>query len=155
MLATLLSFLGGSAFRMLWGEISSAWTKHQDHAHELSLLELQVRADAARHVQTLESLRVQSELGVRTIAVQADADVSRAEADAFTRAVDITGRQIGVRWVDAWNGAIRPALATACILLWLLHGWRNGFVLDEQGWGLLAAVVGVYIADRSLAKRGK
>jgi hypothetical protein len=35
-ITTILSFLGGSVFRMLWGEISSWMNKQQDHAHESS-----------------------------------------------------------------------------------------------------------------------
>ena len=83
MLATLLSFLGGSAFRMLWGEISAAWTKYQDHKHELALLQVQAAMEAARHAQNLEAIRVQAELGVKTIAVQAEADIARTDADAL------------------------------------------------------------------------
>ena len=32
MFATLISFFGGSVFRMLWGEISSFMNKKQDYA---------------------------------------------------------------------------------------------------------------------------
>lgn len=155
MLATLLSFLGGSAFRMLWGEISAAWTKYQDHKHELALLQVQAAMEAARHAQNLEAIRVQAELGVKTIAVQAEADIARTDADAFRAGVEMTGKSSGNSWVDAWNGAIRPALATMCMLLWAAHVARSGFVLDEQGWSLLGAALGIYVADRTLAKRNK
>ena len=154
-IATLLSFLGGNAFRLLWGEVSAAWTKYQDHKHEIHLLEIQARMEAARHSQQLESIRVQAELGVQTIRVQGEADISRAEADAFTAAVQATATPTGISWVDAWNGSIRPALATICGVLWVLHVVRSGGVLDEQGWALLGAILGIYVADRTLTKRGK
>ena len=35
MISALVSFLGGSVFRMLWGEISAWLTKAQDHKHEI------------------------------------------------------------------------------------------------------------------------
>lgn len=155
MLSALLSFLGGSAFRAIWGEISQAWTKYQEHRHELALLEIQARMDADRHSRNLEAIRVQAELGVKTIEVQAEADAWRGEVEAFARGVELTGKSSGVRWVDAWNGCIRPALATLCMLLWALHVWRSGGVLDDQGWALLGAALGIYVADRTLAKRGK
>ena len=155
MIETLLAFLGGNAFRLLFGEISNAWTKWQDHRHELSMLEVTARMDAARHAQNLEAIRVQAELGVQTIRVQGEADVARTEGDAWLEAVKATGRATGIAWVDAWNGAIRPALATMCMLLiagdWVQAGWD----LDNYSWTLISAVIGIYIADRSLLARGK
>ena len=37
----------------------------------------------------------------------------------------------------------------------VLHFYRAGWVLDEQGWALVGAVLGIYVADRTLFKRGK
>lgn len=155
MIETLLAFLGGNAFRMLFGEISVAWTKWQEHRHELSLLEIQSRIDAQRHTQQLEMVKVQADAGIQVVRVQGEADVARAEGDAFVEAVRATGARSGVPWVDGWNGAIRPALATACILMvagdWAASGWD----LDNYSWALVSAVIGVYVADRSLLARGK
>jgi hypothetical protein len=152
---TLLAFLGGNAFRLLFGEISSAWTKYQEHKHELAMLQAQQLADAARHAQNLEAIRVQAELGVQTIRVQGEADVARIEGGAFLEAVKATSTQTGVAWVDAWNGAIRPALATMCMLL-IVGDWvKSSFDLDNYSWALISAVIGIYIADRSLLARGK
>jgi hypothetical protein len=155
MIETLFAFLGGNAFRLLFGELSSAWTKWQDHRHELAMLQIQAEADAARHAQNLEAIRVQAELGVQTIRVQGEADVSRTEGDAWLDAVRATSRATGVAWVDAWNGAIRPALATMCMLL-IVGDWvQSGWDLDSYSWTLISAVIGIYIADRSLLARGK
>jgi hypothetical protein len=154
-IATLLSFLGGTAFRMLWGEISSWLTKRQDHAQELDRMRFQAEADAAQHLRNMESIRLQSELGVKTIQVQGDADMARREADAWGAAVESVGRQSGIFVVDLWNGVIRPLVATVCIGLWILHTARAGWVLDEQGWSILGAALGLYLADRTLTKRGK
>ncbi len=155
MIETLLAFLGGNAFRLLFGEISNAWTKWQDHRHELAMLQAQQLAEAARHAQNLEAIRVQAELGVQTIRVQGEADVARTESDAWLEGVKATTARTGVAWVDAWNGAIRPALATMCMLLiagdWVQAGWD----LDNYSWTLISAVIGIYIADRSLLARGK
>lgn len=155
MLMTLLSFLGGTAFRMLWGEVSAMLTKRQDHRHELERLRLQADHDAAQHARNLEAIRVQAELGVQTIRVQAEGDISRAEADAWREAVTSVGRQTGIWLVDLWNGCIRPLVATVCVALWVLHVRRAGWQLDDQGWSILGAALGLYLADRTLAKRGK
>ena len=155
MIESLFAFLGGNAFRMLFGEISSAWTKHQDHRHELAMMRLQADVEAQRHGQQVEMTRLQTEAQVSVVRVQGEADIARGETDAFVEAVRATSRSSGVAWVDAWNGAIRPGLATMAGLLIAAHFARSGFALDEPGWALVSAIIGVYIADRSLAKRGK
>jgi hypothetical protein len=155
MIESLMAFLGGGAFRLLFGEISAAWTKYQDHKHELALLKVQAEIEAQRHGQQVEMVRLQAEARVQVVRVEGEADVARGEADAFAEAVRATSRSVGVAWVDAWNGAIRPALATMAAALIVGHFARAGFVLDEQGWPLVAAIIGVYIADRNLMKRGK
>lgn len=155
MLATILSFFGGSVFRMLWGEISSFISARQTHSHELELMKLQGELQAAQHARNLAAIELQHKLGVEVIRVQGDADVSRAEADAWAKAVEGTTRQTGIWLVDLWNGLVRPVLASICIGLVVLHFWRAGWVLDEQGWSLVGAVLGIYVADRTLFKRGK
>lgn len=152
---TLMSFLGGGLFRTLWGEISSWLSARQDHKYEMERLRLQAELDAAQHARQQEAIRLQHELGVETIRVQADADLARLDAQAFATGVELTGRATGVRWVDAWAAAVRPLLATICTLLILLHFHRAGWVLDDRGWELVGAVLGVYVADRTLFKRGK
>lgn len=155
MIATLLSFFGGTAFRMLWGEISAYLNKRQDHAHEIERLRLQAEIEAAQHARNLEAIRVQAELGVKTIEVAARGEVDKTEAAAWLDAVRATGARSGIWLVDLWNGVIRPGLATICAALVVLHFYRAGWVLDDQGWSLVGAVLGIYVADRTLFKRGK
>jgi hypothetical protein len=155
MIESLFAFLGGSAFRAVWGEVASFVVKRQDHKHELAMLEVTARLDAQRHEQNLEMIRVQAAAGVRTIEVQGEADVARGASDAFVEAVRATNRATGHWLTDAWNAGIRPALATVCMLLWVAHVARSGWVLDDRGWILLGAALGVYVADRTLAKLGR
>lgn len=155
MFSALFSFLGGTVFRMLWGEVSSWLTTRQEHRHELERLRLQAEMDAALHARNLEAIRVQAELGVKTIQVQGEADVARLDAEAFARGVELTGKSTGVQWVDAWNGIIRPLAASICLGLVVLHFHSKGWVLDDRGWELTGAVLGLFIADRMLFRRGK
>ena len=60
-------------------------------------------------------------MGIQVIRVQGETDLSRIEGEAWLEGVRATGRAIGIAWVDAWNGAIRPALASIAIVLWVLH----------------------------------
>ena len=155
MLTTLVSFIGGNAFRWIFGEISAAWTTHQEHKQEVARLELQAKLDAQQHQQHLESLRLQAELGIKEIRVQGEMDLAKLDAEMFRDAVGLTGKPTGNSLIDAWNGSIRPALATMCMALVVAYFWRQGWVLDENGWALCGSVLGIYVADRQLFKRGK
>ena len=154
-LSALLSFLGGSAFRMIWGEIAAYLTKRQDHQNELEALKAQNELENARADRDLARIKLQSELGVKEVQIQADAALSKTEADAFVEAMRNAFKPIGIKWVDAWNGSIRPAMATVALLLWCFALWRAGFVMGDWDRELVAGILGFYIADRTLAKRGK
>jgi hypothetical protein len=154
-MSALLTFLGGSVFRMLWGEISSFINKKQDNAHELEMLRLQSELDDAAHKRTLEQLNLQAELGVRTIEVQKDADVARAEADAFSVAMSNAFKPTGFVLVDVWNGIIRPSAATIVLVLWSAKLAGQGFVMDGWDKEISGVVLGFFFADRTLGKRWK
>lgn len=155
MLETLFSFLGGTAFRMVWGELSSFFTRRQDHQFEVERMRLQEQLDAAQHARNLEAIRVQADMQVQVVRVQGEAAVGTAEADAWKLAVESVGRSTGIWFVDAWNGIIRPMVATICVVLWVGHVHTLGWRLDEQSWAILGAALGLYLADRALVKRGK
>ena len=65
----------------------------------------------------------------------------------------------GVRRVDGfldiWNGSIRPALASMAMAIVVFEVLQNGFVLSDWDRELVGAILGIYVADRSLARRGK
>lgn len=155
MFSALLSFLGGNAFRLIFGEVVAYFNKKQDHALEVERLRLQGELDAAQHARNLEAIRVQSELGVKVIQAQRDADLDRIDAGAWAQAVADVGRQTGLKLIDYWNGSVRPLLATLAILVVVAEIVRNGFVLSDWDRELVGAILGIYVADRSLARRGK
>ena len=155
MFSALFSFLGGSVFRMIWGEVSSFMNKKLDHAHEIERLRLQADIDAAQHARNLESIRVQADMGIKTVQVQAEAAVGQLEAEGWVEAVRGTTKTVGVWFIDAWNGTIRPLVATWAVLMLTLHFAQQGWKLDENGWSICGAALGIYLADRALFKRGK
>lgn len=155
MLSALISFFGGSVFRMVWGEVSAWWTKRQDHLHEVERMKLQAELEQAQHARNLEAIRVQAELGVKTIQVQSQADLDKIEAGAWGTVVESTTKQTGIAFIDIWNGAIRPLLATLAIAVVVAEIAKNGFVLTDWDRELVGAILGIYVADRSLLKRGK
>lgn len=154
-MGAIFSFLGGSVFRTIFGEISSYFDKKQEHKFEQQRMLLQAKLDGEAHARELESVRLNAELGVKTIEVQRDADVARVEAQAFTEAMAASRVPTGIKWVDAWNGAIRPAFGTVALALWLLAEHRTGWAFSAWSMDLSAVVIGYFFADRSLRKRGK
>ena len=155
MFSALLSFLGGSVFRMLFGEISSWMNKKQDHLHEMDRMRLQGELDTSQFLRNQDALRLQAELGVKLVQVQAEAVVDQIEANGWLAAVKGTTQTIGIWFIDAWNGIIRPFVATWAVIMVTLHFAQTGWVLDDNGWSICGAALGIYLADRSLFKRGK
>jgi hypothetical protein len=154
-ISALLSFLGGNVFRMLWGELSSYLNKRQDNTHELQLLRVQGELDSAAHTRNIEAMTVQANLNVQIVREQSTAKVSEIESDAWLEAVKGTTKSIGIWFIDAWNGAIRPLVATWALWMISVDFYSKGWVLDENGWMICSAALGIYLADRSLFKRGK
>lgn len=155
MIEALFSFLGGSVFRMIWGEVSAWYNKRQDHAFELERLRLQNELDDRAHQRTQESMRLQNELGIKTIEAQAVANVATAEADAFVKAMENAFKPSGYAAVDIWNGVIRPSAATIALVLWVLKLNAQSWKMDDWDITLAGTVLGFFFADRSLGKRGK
>lgn len=154
MISALLSFLGGTAFRMLWGEISHWLTSRQDHRHEIERMRLQGDLDAAQHQRQQDAIRLQAEMGVKTIAVQAEADIRRLDAESFLQGVKATAVVTGIRFIDGWNACIRPAVATWAVAM-LTLGEFAVITMSENALSVCSAALGLYLADRNLMKRGK
>jgi hypothetical protein len=155
MISALFSFLGGSAFRLIWGEVSSYFQAKQDHTYEIERMKIQGDLEAAQHARNLESMRLQADLGVKVIEAQRDAAVAQLETDAWLTAVRDVGRKTGIKFLDIWNGSVRPLLATLAILVVVAEVVATGFILSAWHKELVAAILGLYVADRSLTKRGK
>lgn len=154
MIAALFSFLGGSVFRMLWGEIASWVNRRQDHAHEIERMKLQAEFEAAQHARNLEAIKIQAELGVKVIEAQSQSAVDQLEAEGWLEAVKATGRKVGIAWVDAWNAVIRPGVATWSIFMLTCNEFGVFIITDETA-SVCFAALGIYLADRTLGKRGK
>lgn len=154
-LSALLSFLGGSAFRMIWGELSSFLNKTTDHAHEIERLRLEADLEDRRAERTAANIRLQAELNVQQVEVQSAADEAKGAADAFTAAMSNAFKPTGIAWVDIWNGVIRPAYASFFLALIVLKVYAQGWKMDEWDASMAGMVAGFFFADRSLMKRGR
>jgi len=151
----ILEFLGGAAFRMIWGELSAFFGKKQEHDYELAMMNAQNLLEDARASRQMEQIRLANDLQLKVVEVQRDADVQKAEADAFAAAMKEAFKPTGITWVDAWNGSVRPAFASLCLILWLSILWHAHWIPDPWDRELIGGIVGFFFADRSLGRRGK
>lgn len=155
MLEALFSFLGGSVFRMVWGEVASFIQKKQDHAFELERMQFQAQEDDRAHQRNQEALRLQTELGIKTVEAKAESDIATEEAAAFTAAMKDAFKPTGNMVVDIWNGIIRPSAATIALALWVLKLNTQGWKMEEWDITLAGTILGFFFASRELSKRGK
>jgi hypothetical protein len=155
MFSALLSFLGGNVFRLVFGEIVSYLNKKQDHAQEIERMKLQADLEAAQHARNLEAIKTQADLGVKTIQVQAEAAVGQIEAEGWLEAVKATAAKSGIAWVDGWNAVIRPGVATWSVLMLTMGEIGVIAHLSDNVISVAGCALGIYLADRSLFKRGK
>jgi hypothetical protein len=153
MFSALFSFLGGSVFRMIWGEVSEWANKRQDHQHEMEAMKLQSELEAQKHAQEMERMQVMNSLQIKTIEVQSEADLAEKDAQAFNEAMKTVMTPTGVKWVDAWNGSIRPAAATTCLLLWWFCLYNQDFNLSDWDKELVGVILGFYFAHRVFANK--
>lgn len=155
-MSALLSFLGGSAFRLIWSQVAEFLNKKQEHSQEVERMQLQAELDNNRHKNDCERVRLQSELGVKEIMVAGDVEVGKLEAAAFMEAMkSAISKPTGIRWVDAWNNIIRPTGATLGYFLVFMELLSLGFVMNDWHRALVGTMLGFFFASRELAKGRK
>lgn len=150
----LISFLGGTAFRWLLGELLG-WLKARDeHRAELERLRLQHEQDADRHRWQQEAIKAQADAGLRVIEAQTSAAGAVAADAAFLAAVQgVNTASQRADWIGAWNASIRPALATVGILLLVGQALAPSVVvLSALVLDLICAVLGVFVGERIRAR---
>ncbi len=155
-MSAILSFLGGSAFRLIWSQFAEWLNKRQEHSQEIERMQLQAELDDNRHKNDCERVRLQSELGVKEMVVAGDVEVGKLEAAAFLEAMkSAIPPPTGIGWVDAWNNIIRPTGASLGYLLVFLELLSLNFVMGEWHRELVGTMLGFFFASRELAKGRK
>lgn len=154
-MTALFTFLGGSTIRMFLGWLFAWLDKKQDQANELARMKLQGELDNQQHANNMEAIRVQAELGVKTIQVQGEIDIEKLEAAGFLDAAKEAMKPTGIMFVDAWNGIIRPLAASIAIILWVnalnVAGWK----MSEWDKELVGVILGFFFASRVMQRSGK
>ena len=154
MITGVFSFLGGTAFRWLFGSILDQWNKYQDHKHEVALLTIQHAQDADKHLWQQEAIAAQAAAGVKVIEAQTVAASTAATEAAFNLAMQgINEASKRNDWIGAWNAGIRPFLATVAILLLAGESIAPGFIkLTPLFADVACAALGVFVGERIKAK---
>ena len=155
MFEALFSFLGGSVFRMVWGEVASWMSKRQEHQLEMERMQLQAQMEDKAHERMQASLRLQNELGIKMVEAKAESAALEADAAAFAEAMKNAFKPTGIFFVDAWNGIIRPAAATIALVLWCLKLNAQNWAMQDWDVTLAGTILGFFFASRELSKRGK
>jgi hypothetical protein len=140
---------------MLFGEVSAYFTKRQEHAQEVERMRLQGDLADKEHARNLEAMRIQNELGIKTIEVQSQAALDHVETDAWATLVTNTTQKTGYAFIDIWKMSIQPALATFALFVVAGSVVQSGFVLTVWIMDLVSSILGIYLADRHLSRRGK
>jgi hypothetical protein len=145
----ILSFIGGTAFRWLFGEILGFFKAKQEHKQELEMLRLSQEHEAQRAQWRKDEIAAQAAAGVQVIEAKAEAD-DRGFANSMTlEALRQIGQKSGIAWVDAWNQSIRPLLATVAIILIVgnaiapAHVVLSGVVLE-----VVCGILGLFVGGR-------
>lgn len=144
-MTALLSFLGSAVFRWALEKVFGLVEKKQEHGQELERLKAQEAIDSAAHGRNLELLSKQAELKLAEAELAHRGAVELADAGIFRASIE-SAKPTGVKWVDAWNGAIRPFVASVCVLVWLcLLAWVAPPTVDAMSAAEKAALGGLVV----------
>jgi len=138
-IGALLGFVGG-----IVPDLFAMLRDRADRKHELNILDLQMQQQAAGHKAKLQEIEV-------------SADIAESKAIYKTYAT-------GIRWIDAYNGTVRPTLAYAFFGLYLFVKismlqtlnfelpWAMNAFWDDYDRAFLFGVISYYFGQRGMAK---
>lgn len=154
MFGGLISFLGGTAFRWLIGEVLGFIKARDEHKAEMERMRLQHDQDADRAKWQREAMAAAAAEGLRIVEAQSVASAARAADDAFLSAIGgVNEASKRSDWIGAWNASIRPLLASVSIVLLVGQAVAPSvFVLSALTLDLICAVLGVFVGERIRAK---
>ena len=165
----LFSFLGGTAFRWLFGELIGFFKARQEHQQEIERLRLEHDLERERAQWQREAAQDAAAAGLRVIEAQSEAARGAAADAAFVAAVQAVGavsEQAGavaqrpgfVGWLAgfavALNAFIRPELAQVSILLIVGNAiWPQHVALAGLVGEVVCGALGLFVGER-IRQRG-
>lgn len=141
LLASLLGFISST-----FPDLLKLWKDGADRKHELAILQLQLEQQRQGHVHRLEEIQVAAD---------------SVEARALYRTYNV-----GIKWVDALNGTVRPILAYSFFLLYTAVKFAQIYILlahipvveattliwHEEDQTIFAGIISFYFGARAFSK---
>jgi hypothetical protein len=152
MLATvsgLLPFLGGTAFRWIFGELFSYLKARQEHKQELELRHLERDIAKDNAIERRLEIKAAAEAGVQIIQAQREATHENMLDKMLSSAVEGVDKLSGIPFVDGANKLVRPTVAyTALLMLVLESFFPTHVVLKAATVELFMAFLGLFCGGR-------
>lgn len=151
MITALVSGVFG-AFNALLPDVMGYFKKKQemeerqrDRTHELAMMDKTAEVQLKLGAQRLEETRLGGEVAALSAEIKGHFDQMTAIYEAQ--------RPIGVKWVDAWNSALRPAACTLVMFLFgmiatmhsvaqLMRWWDGQLGMDEAAVAMFSGLIG-------------
>jgi len=141
LLATLLGFISST-----FPDLLKLWKDGADRKHELEILKLQIEQQRQGHVNRLEEIQI--------------------AADSLESKVLYKTYSIGIKWVDALNGTVRPVLAYSFFLLYATVKYAQITMLldsinlleafpliwQDEDQTIFAGIISFYFGARAMSK---
>lgn len=141
LLATLLGFISST-----FPDLLKLWKDGADRKHELAILQMQLEQQRQGHVNRLQEIQI-----------AADGIEARALYKTYS---------IGIKWVDALNGTVRPVLAYSFFLLYSVIKYAQiSLLLDfapilealpliwhGEDQTIFAGIISFYFGQRAMSK---
>lgn len=150
MLGGLFSFLGGAAFRWLFGELITVYKDRAERKHELQMVRHQDWMAEQATKRKIAEYKAAADAGVQIIEAKADADAQRMADEAFNLAIKgVNDASMRSDWIGKFNAFIRPELAQISIMLLVGQAlFPNHVTLTPLMVELIAGVLGVFVGER-------
>lgn len=152
--SALVSFLGGTAFRLGITALLDRFKDYQEYKFELGRIELQSNLEQKKYLREIELLKAQKEAGIEFVSREVQNAGGISDLVNFSNAAASVRKPTGFRNLDIWNSSIRPTLATFCIIIWGISLAKKGFILGPWDLELIAATLGIFIGSR-ISSTGK
>lgn len=136
LLSALLGFVSSGV-----PEFIKLFREGKDRKHEIALLKLQMEYDREKLASARESEQLVRAARLQEVEVQADI----AESQALNARV--TGSKVGVWWVDALSGSVRPTITYLFFLLYGIMKWAQFSLLQQSMMSPQQAVLALWSED--------
>jgi stage V sporulation protein SpoVS len=147
MIAELIAFAGSATVRWILGEGIDFMKKRSERKQELEALEMNHKHDRERRQWNLDELKAAHVNQIELVREQGAGRLDEIGAMMQKAAVESLFTKSGVLWVDGWNGAIRPFLATCAIILICLEPFMD-IKIDEATKTFLFSALGLFVGGR-------